>query len=168
MSYSPAVRNEDSIVWIIRIYLVDYLWVKSQANVCLREVWKLGTFNNLTFYYTVTTWKGPRKCHGRVMEKSLNFILGFLYEPCPGIANLWKINPMIGIVFLVMFSSSKAFWTRTIANTEEMTHRSWWHMKCAQHAAHNLKLIKMQLFRHPLWYLRILKSSSTWLKVVTI
>ena len=35
----------------------------------------------LTFYFAVATWKGPRKGHGRVMEKSLNFILGFLYEP---------------------------------------------------------------------------------------
>ena len=26
--------------------------------------------------------KSPRKCHGRVMEKSLNFILEFLYEAC--------------------------------------------------------------------------------------
>ena len=33
------------VLWIIRIYQVDYLWVKSQANVCLRRVWKLGTLN---------------------------------------------------------------------------------------------------------------------------
>ena len=72
-----------SVVWIIRIHQVDYLWVKSEANICLRGVWKLGTFDNfLTFHYTVTTCKGPRKCHGTVMEKSLNFILGILYEPC--------------------------------------------------------------------------------------
>ena len=32
----------------------------------------------LTFYSTITI---SRKYHGRVMEKSLNFILGFLYEP---------------------------------------------------------------------------------------
>ena len=73
------------VVWIIGIYQVDYLWVKSQANVCLRGVWKLSTFNdffNILFCRYYLTWKGPRKGHGRVMEKSLNFILGFLYEPC--------------------------------------------------------------------------------------
>ena len=70
-----------NVIWIIEIYQVDYLWVKSQANICLRGVWKLGTFNFLTIYSTVTTWKGQRNCHGRVMENSLNFILGLLYEP---------------------------------------------------------------------------------------
>ena len=44
------------------------LWGKSQANVCLRGAWKLGTFNFLTFYSTVTTWKRPRKGHGKVIE----------------------------------------------------------------------------------------------------
>ena len=71
-----------NVTWIIGIHQVDYLWGKSQANVCLKGAWKLGTFNFLTLCSTVTTWKGPRKCHGRVMEKSLNYILGFLYEPC--------------------------------------------------------------------------------------
>ena len=75
-------QMKTNVIWIIEIYQVDYLWVKSQANICLRGVWKLGTFNFLTIYSTVTTWKGQRKCQRRVMEKSLNFILGFLYEPC--------------------------------------------------------------------------------------
>ena len=73
------------VVWIIIIYLVDYWWVKSPSNVCLRVVWKLGAFYDfLTFHSAVTTWKGLRKCLGRVMKKSLNFILEFLYEPCCG------------------------------------------------------------------------------------
>ena len=69
------------VFWIIRIYQVDYLWVKSQANVCLRRVWKLGTLKFFKKCFYRHYLKSPRKCHGRVMEKSLNFILEFLYEP---------------------------------------------------------------------------------------
>ena len=69
------------VLWIIRIYQVDYLWVKSQANVCLRRVWKLGTLKFFKKNFYRHYLKSPRKCHGRVMEKSLNFILEFLYEP---------------------------------------------------------------------------------------
>ena len=57
-----------NVTWIIGIHQIDYLWGKSQANVCLRGAWKLGTFNFLTFYSTITTWKRPRKCHGKVIE----------------------------------------------------------------------------------------------------
>ena len=41
---------------------------------------------------------------------------------------------------------------------------SWWHMKCAQHAAHNPKLEKMVLFRRTI---KRLKDPPTWLKVAT-
>ena len=81
-------QMKSSVVWIIRIYQAYYLWVKSQANLwlgVLRGVWIMGIFIDFFkhfIYSTVTTWKGSRKCHGRVMEKSLNFLLGFLYEPC--------------------------------------------------------------------------------------
>ena len=34
----------------------------------------------------------------------------------------------------------------------EVGHNSWWHRKCAQHTAHNPKLEKMVLFRHPPWW----------------
>ena len=53
--------------------------------------------------------------------------------------------------FLVMFFSSKAL--RAMRKEKgwltEVGHNSWWHMKCAQHAAHNPKFEKMGLFRHP-------------------
>ena len=61
------------VVWIIGIYQVDYLWVKSQANVCLRGVWKLSTFNdffNILFcrYYLKRSEKRSWKGHGKVIE----------------------------------------------------------------------------------------------------
>ena len=69
---------------------IDYLWIKSQGKFMIKHVERsmkkwVHLLIFLTFYSTVTTWKGSRKCHGRVMEKSLNFILGFLYEPCQSI-----------------------------------------------------------------------------------
>ena len=42
-----------SVVWIIRVYQVDYLWVKSQENMCLKGVWKLGAFNDFLNIYSV-------------------------------------------------------------------------------------------------------------------
>ena len=71
-SYSLAVRNEDknltNVVWMLRIYQVDYLWVQSQANVCLWGVWKLGTFINffsILFYryYLKSSEKMSWKSH---------------------------------------------------------------------------------------------------------
>ena len=76
-SYSLAVRNEDknlaNVVWMLRIYQVDYLWVQSQANVCLWGVWKLGTFINffsILFYryYLKRSEKMSWKSHGKVIE----------------------------------------------------------------------------------------------------
>ena len=62
-----------SVVWIIRIYQVDYLWVKSQANVCLRGVWKLGTFNDFFYillyrYYLKRSEKMSYKGHWKIIE----------------------------------------------------------------------------------------------------
>ena len=36
--------------------------------------------------------------------------------------------------------------------TDVRGHSSWWHMKHAQHAAHNPKFENMGLFRHPRWW----------------
>ena len=33
----------------------------------------------------------------------------------------------------------------------DVDHNSWWHIKCAQHAAHNSKFEKMGSFTHPWW-----------------
>ena len=62
-----------SVVWIIRIYQVDYLWVKSQANVSLRGVWKLGTFNDFFYillyrYYLKRSEKMSCKGHWKIIE----------------------------------------------------------------------------------------------------
>ena len=62
------------------------------------------------FYSTVTTWKGLGKCHGRVMEKSLNFILGFLYEPCLAIS-LW--NYLVNYLSKIWFKSSWGQWVNS-------------------------------------------------------
>ena len=48
---------ETSVFWIIGIYQVDYLWFKSQANVCLRGVWKRvaradqGSVKGIAYFY---------------------------------------------------------------------------------------------------------------------
>ena len=45
----------------------------------------------------------------------------------------------------------------------DVGHNSWWHMKCAQHAAHNPKFEKT----FPVVTIKRLKDPPTWLKVAT-
>ena len=66
-------QMKTSVVWITGIYQVDYLWVKSQANECLRGVWKLSTFNFIfsilfCLYHLKRSEKRSWKGHGKVIE----------------------------------------------------------------------------------------------------
>ena len=70
--------------------------------------------------------------------------------------------------FLVMFSSSKV--SRAIEKGKrwptDVGHNSWWHMKYAQHAAHNPKFKKI-IQTPPVLAIKKLKDPPIWLKVAT-
>ena len=54
--------------------------------------------------------------------------------------------------FLVAFSSCKAqksYWERKKEWLTDVGYNSWWHMKCAQHAAYNPKFEKILI--EPAW-----------------
>ena len=86
-----------SVVWIIRIYQVDYLWVRSQANVCLRGVCKLGTlifffFNisGLDIKHLVYMPVGHMVLKIYVSCKNFHVPSQYLYKPCKAYVYCWE------------------------------------------------------------------------------
>ena len=90
---------------------------------------------------------GPRKFElGIPQSRGASHIRGASYIRDKRIIILWQCFPPAKPKELLR--GEKGWLTYVVG------HNSWWHMKCAQHAAHNPKFKKMGSFRLP-WWLKV-------------